>query len=451
MNPRVLSFASIFLVALCCAVPLASAAQPEVDITRLKNYYTEYVKNERNRKVYEPSIATERTRIRSLLEKDLNTLIQPTETPEGEEVEEGKALERQRQIVEDLTSRLNESTVDLNLLNDEERFYKEGGTGGSGVFMITKSYPELLARRVVLEEGIDLFTPALSAQQTRLGKLLLEQRNANMTLFLGILWYLGAVLAVIWVEHFLRTFVILRIPQRKIRYALAKIFTTVVYLSLFFWIFQRIYAEFPGFTTVFAVIGAALIFMLQDLIKSFLGWLTYKGALKLGDRVTMGEVTGDVLDIGVIHTTLLASRAPNLGDVSRAGKVVRLPNSLLLTGNLVNYHSTSDFENVEIPLYLADAKQGRQATDILEEMLEEETSKYTQDAMRQMDRRMRGFYFSQVSPAQRVHMEMTDKRELKLLLCFPAPIGQRRTVTTRILREALERLEKEGVQLAKPA
>ncbi|MEK7218905.1 MAG: mechanosensitive ion channel domain-containing protein [Patescibacteria group bacterium] len=451
MSPRFLSVGRLFLGALLCAVPLAAAAQPEVDIARLKSFYTEYVKNDRNEKVFGPSIATERTRIRALLEKELNTLIQPAETEGGGEVEQGQALERQRQMVEDLQSRLNESTVDLNLLKDEERIYQEGSTTATGVFMMTKSYPELLARKVVLEEHIDLLTPALTAQQTRLGKLLLEQRTANMALFLGILWYVAAVLAVIWVEHFLRTNIILRIPHRKVRYALAKIFTTGVYLILVFWLFQRIYAEYPAFTTVFAVIGAALIFMLQDLIKSFLGWLTYKGALKLGDRVTMGDVTGDVLDIGVIHTTLLASRAQNMQNVSQAGKVVRLPNSLLLTGMLVNYHSTSDFENVEIPLYLADAKQGERAAAILEAMLEEETGGFTREALRQMDRRMRGFYFSQVSPAQRVHMEMTDKRELKLLLCFPAPIGQRRVVTTRILRKALECCEQEGIQIAKPA
>lgn len=437
----------LFATFLFLVVPAIAGAQPAVDTTRLQSYFSESLKSARNADIYAPYIANERARIRGILEKDVNALIQPAQS----EVEQGKAIDRQRQLVEDITGRLNESTVDLNLLSDEEKIYRSGGTAGSGVFMITKSEPELLARTVVLEENIDLLTSVLAAQQTRLQKLLLEQRTANTTIFLTFLWYLIAVLAVIWGEHFLRTQLISRIPPRRLRYGLAKIFTALVYITLFFWLFQRVYVEYPAFTTMFAVIGAAMIFMLQDVIKSFLGWLTYKGAFKLGDRVTLSGMTGDVLDIGLIHTTLLVARTEEMADQSQAGKIVRVPNVQLLTGNIINHHSTSDFENVEIPLFLADASQAEQAKEILGEMLAEEVSPYAEEARRQMDRRMRGFYFSQVAPAVRVFMEMTDKRELKLVLCFPAPIGQRRQIVTKILQDVLGNFAREGIGLAKPA
>jgi len=108
-----------------------------------------------------------------------------------------------------------------------------------------------------------------------------------------------------------------------------------------------------------------MVFMLQDVIKSVLGWFTYKGALSLGQRVQLGGYTGDVLDINVLHTTLLASRPPDMEDVSIAGKVVRVPNVYLLTGALVNMSSTSDFENVEIPVHLAEPRQWERAKAIL--------------------------------------------------------------------------------------
>ncbi len=437
-----------------CAVLLATLspaafAQKDIDISRLERYYTESLKSEKNRASYESLIASEREHIRSAVQESIDALVQP---PAGEaDVEASKAQDRQRQVVQDLRERLNEATVDLNLLKDEEKVYQNGGGSASGVYMTTKSYPELLAKRVVLEEETSALSAALPTQESRLEGLLMEERSKNLGLLLTILWYILIFFVTVTLESFIRTQLILRLPQRRVRYMAAKVFTLLVYLSLFFWLAQQLLQQYPGFTTIFAVIGAALIIMLQDVIKAFLGWLTYRGAVKLGDRIMIGDYTGDVLDISMLHTTLLASRAPNMGDVSQAGKVVRVPNTLYLTGTLINYQSTSDFENVEIPLYLADVTQAERAKKFLGELLADEASSYAEQARRQMDRRMRGFYFSQVSPSIRVYMEMTDKRELKLTLCFPAPIGQRRQVTTKILQRVLERFEEEGIGLAKPA
>lgn len=448
MRQRLLLSGSLFAVALLGAGTVHAQKDTTVDFSLLQYYYTQEVKGGPSASLWDERIASERQRIRSLLTKEVDAILQPAESEK--DLEPAKAIDRQRQVVDDLTGRLNESTVDLNLLKDEEKLYRDGKTG-SGTFLMTKSYPELLARRVVLEETSDLLSAALSSQQTRLQKLLSEEKAKNITLFLSILSYLAIMVGVIWGEHFIRTQLILRIPHGGLRYALAKVFTMVVYLSLLFWIIQRVYAEYPGFTTVFAVIGAALVFMLQDVIKSFLGWLTYKGSLKLGDRVTLGGSTGDVLDISMLYTTILASRSPVMDDVTQAGKIIRVPNSQLLVGSLVNYHSTSDFENAEVPVYLGDPRQVERACKILEELLQEEAGGFAKDAKRQMDRRMRGFYFSQVSPSLRVYVELTEKRETVCLLSFPVPIGQRRAIVAGIVRQVLQRFEEEGIALAKPA
>ncbi|MFA6523666.1 MAG: hypothetical protein WCS85_04845 [Candidatus Peribacteraceae bacterium] len=434
-------------------LPVAAVAQGmSVDFSRLERYEMEAQKGSRQAATYEPLISAERQRIRLLIEKEVNALVQPAESEK--DLEPAKAIDSQRKVVDDLSGRLNEATVDLNLLKDEEKVYTTGGTTGTGAidgrFMLTKSFPELLARKVVLEEEIDLFSNALSAQQTRLSKLLSEQRAASFGMLYTILWYLAIVVFVVWAETLVRTQLLYRIPHRGLRYALGKVFTVVVYLSLLFWLVQRIFLENPGLTTVLAVIGAALVFMLQDVIKSFLGWLTYKGALKLGQRVTIGDYTGDILDIGVLFTTMLVSRSPEMKDVSEAGKVVRIPNAQFLVGPLTNFNSTSDFENVEIPVRIADPTQSKRAQELLEEILVEEAQRFAEQARNQMDRRMRGFYFSQVSPACRVYMELNEKAHLTFLLCFPAPIGQRRAVVTRILQQVLAKFEENSIKLADP-
>ncbi|HVW66263.1 MAG TPA: mechanosensitive ion channel family protein [Candidatus Peribacteraceae bacterium] len=434
-------------VFLAFAVPFSAAAETayNVDISHLQSYEQQYLKaSEGNKAYYQNLIDRETQNIRSQLQDQINTLVQPSS---GNQVlEPGQAVQNERSIVADLESRLNESTVDLNILKNEEQVYT-GQKSGSGVYMTTTSYPELLAKKVVLEQQIDLLTSALSAQQDRLQQLVSTQQSQSMQALYIVLWYLAIIFAVLWGEYLIRSYVLVRIPQRGLRYALSKIFTLLVYISLLFWVIQRIYTSYPGLGTVFAVIGAALVFMFQDVIKSLLGWFTYKGSIRLGQRVTLGGYTGDVLDIDMLFTTILVARAQNMDDPSQAGKVVRVPNLFLLTGALLNWSSTSDFESVEIPIRIEDGRQWEVAQRILEEILREETLQYVEEARRQMQRRMRGFYHSQVSPSQRVYMDLQNDGKLLFLLCFPAPIGQRRVVMTRILQHIIRRFDTEKIRL----
>src|SRR5690606_9559921 len=54
------------------------------------------------------------------------------------------------------------------------------------------------------------------------------------------------------------------------------------------------------------LVGLALSWALQSPIESFTGWLLnkFKGYYRVGDRVIVGEVVGDVYKIDFVNTTL---------------------------------------------------------------------------------------------------------------------------------------------------
>lgn len=62
-----------------------------------------------------------------------------------------------------------------------------------------------------------------------------------------------------------------------------------------------------GLTVALGVAGAGIAFALQEVIASFAGWLAimFGGFYKAGDRVQLGGIKGDVMDIGVLRTTLM--------------------------------------------------------------------------------------------------------------------------------------------------
>ncbi|MEM7553319.1 MAG: mechanosensitive ion channel domain-containing protein [Cyanobacteria bacterium P01_A01_bin.84] len=61
------------------------------------------------------------------------------------------------------------------------------------------------------------------------------------------------------------------------------------------------------FTVIFGVVGAGIAFALQEVIGSFAGWvaISFGQFYKPGDRVQLGGIMGDVIDISILRTTLM--------------------------------------------------------------------------------------------------------------------------------------------------
>ncbi|HLC75745.1 MAG TPA: hypothetical protein VJB82_01325 [Candidatus Peribacterales bacterium] len=267
---------------------------------------------------------------------------------------------------------------------------------------------------------------------------------------MAFLFYFGIIAFVIIVERLIRLHVFIHIPYRALRYALTKVFMAIVYLALLFWLAQEIPSQYPNILASLAFVSAALIVCLQDVIKGFVGWLTQSQYLGLGQRVTIGTsnepMTGDVVDVGILYTSLLIARTPELKNVSQVGKIVRIPNSALLAYPLINYNSTSDFLRVEIPINVRDARQYDTAKSIFERVVEEFTNLYFEAARKQIERRARRFFYPPEFNASAVFSEIqTDG--VHFTLCFLVPIRRKRVIITEITQAIVERCKEAKIEI----
>ena len=225
---------------------------------------------------------------------------------------------------------------------------------------------------------------------------------------------------------------------------------SAIYAGLIFWIIQGVIAEYPNILTAVAFIGAALIVVLQDIIRGFVGWLTQVQLLTLGNRVTIGTpdgpVTGDVVDVGMLYVSLLVVRTPELTSIAQVGKVIRVPNSYLLSQPIINYNSTSDFIRVEMPVRLRDVTQTAKAKQMFETILKEKTDKYFEAAHRQIDQRTRKFFFPPEFHLSTVFLELKNDG-VHFILCFMTPLRKRRVLITEITEAILEYCGKAGIRI----
>ena len=107
-------------------------------------------------------------------------------------------------------------------------------------------------------------------------------------------------------------------------------------------------------TVAVGLMAAGLAFALQEVIGSIAGWLSilFGRPFALGDRIETGGITGDVIDIGVLRTTLMET-GNWLGGNQNTGRIVTLSNAFIFKEPLFNYsretHYVWDEARISIP------------------------------------------------------------------------------------------------------
>ncbi len=108
------------------------------------------------------------------------------------------------------------------------------------------------------------------------------------------------------------------------------IFTIAV--SLFF---TNWYATMVSFGVVSLILGLAL----QNPLTSFFGWiyLLVRKPYEVGDRIKIGSVYGDVINVGYFDTTLWEFRGDYLSGDHPSGRIIKFSNSKIFTEYVYNY------------------------------------------------------------------------------------------------------------------
>ncbi len=127
-----------------------------------------------------------------------------------------------------------------------------------------------------------------------------------------------------------------------------------------------------GLTVAVAAASAGAAVALQEVIASSAGWLalSFGGIYRTGDRVRIGAVVGDVIDIGILRTTLMECGGWVKADLYN-GTVVRVPNSHVLKEAVFNYSADFPFVWDEITVPVAHGSDHAAARTILERVVAE--------------------------------------------------------------------------------
>jgi len=158
-----------------------------------------------------------------------------------------------------------------------------------------------------------------------------------------------------------------KIKEGDSRYRAKKFANVLGYLFIVLLITIVFSDKLGGLTVALGVAGAGIAFALQEVIGSFAGWLAimFGGFYKTGDRVQLGGIKGDVIDIGVLRTTLMEIGQWVDGDLYN-GRIVLIANSFVFKEPVFNYSGDFPFLWDEIKIPIQFGSNYERAREILE-------------------------------------------------------------------------------------
>jgi small-conductance mechanosensitive channel len=147
-----------------------------------------------------------------------------------------------------------------------------------------------------------------------------------------------------------------RAHTKKVEYNLIRLIRLLsVFLAIFI-VATFLFAKWYTAAVSLGLVSLILGFALQTPISSLIGWfyIIIRTPYRIGDRIQVGEFTGDVVEISYLDTTLWEFHGDYLSNDVPSGRLIRFPNTLVLQSEVYNY-SWRKFPFIwnEIPFHIA--------------------------------------------------------------------------------------------------
>ncbi len=189
--------------------------------------------------------------------------------------------------------------------------------------------------------------------------------------------------------------------------------------------------------SLFAV-AVAIVLATKEIITCVSGAFlrTTAGGVKLGDRIEIHGIRGDVIDIGALTTTLIEI-GPGPPIHQATGRVLVLPNSLFLGESFANESLAGKYVFHTLVLPLSSSADPFEAEQHLVHAATEATADFAEDARTTLDRLANDRNIDVPSADAKVWIRVADVDRVELSLRFVVPGRLRGRVEQEILRRFL--------------
>jgi len=202
---------------------------------------------------------------------------------------------------------------------------------------------------------------------------------------------------------------------------------------------------------VLGLAAAGVAFAMQEVIGALAGWVSILTGrqFRVGDRIQMGGVRGDVLDITPLRTKVLeigsaSSESSWVRGRQYTGRVVSISNKAIFSEPVYNSTAALDYLWEELTVPVRHGDDWRLAERILREEAERASS--SQGARTAIEEMRRRYPVGRTEVEPRVFARITEDW-VELAARFVVPVRSARAVKDEMARRVLDRFAAEGLEV----
>ena len=282
-------------------------------------------------------------------------------------------------------------------------------------------------------------------------ELIKDYLGLSPELQVKLLESLFVILIIIVIQRLLKKFVLGKIADIKVRYQWQKISLYLAVFLIIIFLISTWLNIFGSVATFLGLISAGIAIALKDPLVNMVGWgfILIRQPFKVGDRVQIGSIAGDVIDIRLFQFSV--NEIGNWVDADQStGRIIHIPNGIVFTEPQSNY--TAGFQYIwhEIPVLLTFESNWKKAKQILTDVVNHHGVLLSTEAEKQIKDAARTFliFYNKLTPI--VYTTVKDSGVLLTLryMCGPR---ERRSIEEKIWEDILNKFaECDDIDFAYP-
>ncbi|MBW2379055.1 MAG: mechanosensitive ion channel, partial [Deltaproteobacteria bacterium] len=237
---------------------------------------------------------------------------------------------------------------------------------------------------------------------------------------------------------------VMRIMLRNVtdvrqRYSWSRGVTSTIAILIVIFLGVIWFAGLERIATFAGILGAGLAVALHDTIANIAGFLfiMLRRPFEVGDRIEIGGVAGDVIDIRLFQFSLL--EIGNWVDADQStGRILQVPNGQVLRSVTASFNKGFDYIWHEIPILITFESNWKKAKGILQDIVDDDRFVVAEEVERQVRRAASRYliYSGKVTPI--VYTTVRDSGVLLTVRYMTKP-KTRRGTEQQLWEQILER------------
>jgi small-conductance mechanosensitive channel len=256
------------------------------------------------------------------------------------------------------------------------------------------------------------------------------------------------IVVLLTISKALQVYLIGRIHNSVNRYNLKRILRLIIGLVILFIIVTSLFADWQAAILSLGLVSLIFGFALQTVLSSFIGWIyiLIRQPYNIGDRIRIGDATGDVIDVSYLDTTLWEFGGQYVSTDHPSGRLIKFPNSNVLSSSIYNY-SWPLFPYIwnEIKFNIAYESDLEFVGRILQETAAEEMGQPMMERVRTY-RELLGHTpvdEQEVQAQPAIEFRVSDNTWIEVIVRYLVEPKRAANVKTQMLKKLLERLTAE--------